>query len=58
MENLNLLPQKHEIKKCTYADPVGDMQFVGYFCISEEIMASDVFFFSVYWQYLPQLSAM
>lgn len=56
MENLDLLPQKHEIKKCTYADPVGDMQLAGYFCISEEFMSSGIFL--IYWQYLPLLSAM
>lgn len=30
-KNLNLLPQKHEVNKCTYADPVDDTQSVGYF---------------------------
>lgn len=42
-ENLNLLPQKHEVNQCTYANPVGDMQLVGYFCISEGFPNSDVF---------------
>lgn len=27
-ENLNLLPQTHEVSKCTYAQPVGDSRIV------------------------------
>lgn len=41
-ENLSLL-QKHEVNKCTYADPVDDMQLVGYFYISEGFVGSDMF---------------
>lgn len=53
MEDLDLLPQKHEVNKCTYVDPVGNiwlfLHFRGIHCLW--------FIFSLFCTHLLAVSA-
>lgn len=56
-ENLSLLPQTHEVSKCTYAQPVGDSWILLHFR-GVYVLCYIKFFVLVYWQYLPLPLAM